>query len=200
MTADRPHSSSRRPTRAAYRVIAASKVLEVRAAGYTLHAELQDGLWCPALSLRDGEALVTWTGIADGVGGHPFRRTYLVRADERAFELRFETDFGASCRLRGEAAQNTVRIALCNDASLADASLALVAALRGGSRVASAEEVAWDSCRLRVRAGLGTVTIDRERLVLARGANVREIASDAPLGTGYCFAEMDVEVAPADST
>lgn len=200
----RTHSPCPTPpeARAPLLVIAGSKVFRVRTASYLLNAERQSDGW--RVMLRGGRTegatpLVEWSGLRRERALHPFSRMYLVSADDRAFEVRFDADAAGRCHISGDARTNRLRVMLCGDTPCADTpsdaeNLSLVASLREGASVESAASILWPGHRVSVHIVQGRHELTAEKLALIPGPPARAMTGDAPLNRGYVLGEMELSV------
>jgi len=129
---------------------------------------------------------------------------YLVSADDRAFEVRFDADAAGRCHISGDARTNRLRVMLCGDTPCADTpcadtpsdaeNLSLVASLREGASVESAASILWPGHRVSVHIVQGRHELTAEKLALIPGPPARAMTGDAPLNWGYVLGEMELSV------
>lgn len=189
-----------RPSPARFSLVAASKALRVRTPAYLLSAQLRGERWWPQLLVpgEDTESpCLTWIGVEDGRTLEPFRRMYLVSADQRAFEVRFDAEGSFRCHLSGAADTATLTVSLCGDADDASELRVLHMQTESSPTLRDRAVLIWPHCQLSIECTLGVCRATGGTVSLGSAGAIRELPGDAPMARGYLHAEMRLTVCPA---
>jgi len=183
-----------------FRLIAASRLLEVRTQRYVLSAERREGTWRARLAVTHGGGetpCLELMGIQYDGELQPFRRMYLVSASESTFEVRLDPEDRVRCHISGDAQGEELTIALCGDAREVEGGTSLRLWLRNAPVLPDHRTIGWPDCHAALATAFGTCRIDADTLAVASDGAVQPLSGHAPLSQGYRYAEMIFRVSAA---